>query len=279
MLKIRATSTATGTTTCTPALPTGSVADDVLILSAECNNTDSLTTPTGYTVVTGSPFVGADTKLYLWWRRFVAGDVAVAVAGSVNHVAALIVCYSGAVATGTPIESVASSIVASGTTAATFPVVTPTAAGYGVIHAGSTGFDSTVDPLPSYTTPNIDASTISKDFVATATGDGGGAFQLSGIQTGAAGPTSSTGVMSSTGAKALASMVLIPAADVNVYTFNEQFGTVLDAPANVVLTYNEQFTTILDAAADVALTYNLQFITVVDLIVSKGRRNFMSFTP
>lgn len=261
-------------------MPAGAAADDILLISAECNAANSLTTPTGYTAVTGSPFVAADCKLYLWWRRFVAGDTAKAIAGSTDHVTALIVCYSGAVATGTPFESVNSSIVASGSTAATFPVVTPTAAGYGIIHAGATGFDSSVDPLPSYVASTLEAGTIAKNYSVSTTGDGGGSFQLYGRQPGAATATNSTGTLSSTGAKALASLVLTPAVDAKDYVYNEQLATVVTSIAdNQDAVFNAQMATVVSLLADNAdAVYNFQMITVVEVsaiaIIARRRQTF-----
>lgn len=262
MMFVRAQTTASGTTTATAALPTGIVTGDILFLLCECNIGNTVTTPTGYTAVTGSPFTGADTSMSIFWRRHTAGDTASACAGTTDHISVTCVAIAGLVATGTPVESVNSGATASGTTALTYPVVTPSAAGYGLLFTVASGADATTDPLSSATTPSIDSTTIVKNFGSTSIGGGGGVSYVYGQQSGTSPvATSATGVMANTLAKVAATLVLIPAADTTQKVANEQVTTVVNWPNDT----ND-------------VVFNMQVITVVNQQQATSRRR-QSFSP
>lgn len=280
MLFLRSSTSANGTTSATPAIPTGAITGDILLLMIETTQTETPTVPDTFTAIAGSPFTAADTRLHVFWRRHTAGDAAPACTGTTDHISALLQCFAGCVSSGNPIDQVASSIVASGTSAATFPAVTPTGAGYGIFHLAATGADAAVNPLSSYTAPNLDTTTISPGWTATTQGNGGGVATLYGQQT-TSSPvaTSTTGVMANTGAKALVTLSLIPEPDPNDRVYNAQMVTVASNLAdNSLAAMNAQMVTVVSTTGESIALFNAQMITVVIEIPTSGRRR-QTFSP
>lgn len=94
----RATGTfASGTTTCSPSLPTGTVANDILVMFIETLDSETPTV-SGWTQAPNSPQSDTDatahTKLSIFAKRAVGGDVT-ATGGTTDHVSAHIEGFSG----------------------------------------------------------------------------------------------------------------------------------------------------------------------------------------
>lgn len=90
-------------------LPADIAAGDIAILVAETDPMGTVTiTVTGgqvWTAFTGSPItVASGSKLYVWWRRHIAGNTAPSVQATVDHVCAGCNAYSGCIASGDPID-------------------------------------------------------------------------------------------------------------------------------------------------------------------------------
>jgi hypothetical protein len=89
----------------TPPLPTGTVLNDVLLLMCETNNGESVTAPTGYQAVTGSPQDAVDTRLHLFWKRAGSSEAAPTVNRTGDHLVGVICGVAGCVTTGNPIHA------------------------------------------------------------------------------------------------------------------------------------------------------------------------------
>jgi hypothetical protein len=120
------------------------VQDDILIDVAESVGGQNITLPGGWAHVTGSPVVETtNTQLTVIWKRFVVGDTAPALAGTVDHVLGRMIAIRGCPLSGNPWNAVASSVSATSSTAVTFPGVTTTVADCLVLEILSNGADVT----------------------------------------------------------------------------------------------------------------------------------------
>lgn len=270
---------AAGTGAVTPAMPSGWAADDILILIVESAAAEAVTAPSGYTEAPGSPQVGADTRLTVFWRRAVAGDAAPTIADPGDHVGAALVALSGAIKTGNPFTASAGAVAAAGSTAVNFPAVTP-GVGNGIINAVASGADTITRPLSSITMPDTDSTTREGVWVSTTNGNGGGADMYFAVATGS-GSISSTGVMSNTGAKAMLSLVVAPEPDTTDRVYNMQVITpVTELGIDAAAVFNAQVVTVVDQMGFNVVMNSLQLITVVvEPQVISRRRGFMSSVP
>jgi hypothetical protein len=93
-----------------PALPTGWAENDILLLFADMDAGDAITSilPTGWTEVAGSPqVVGTagsitSTKLQVFWKRATASEIAPTVSFSGDHIVCRIVAFRGCETSGNP---------------------------------------------------------------------------------------------------------------------------------------------------------------------------------
>lgn len=92
---------ASGTTSCTPGLPSGWQQNDFFVLIAECDDSETPNNPSGYTFV-DSGNDATDVKLSVWVRRATASESAPTVDGTSNHVHAVMAAVQGADTAGSP---------------------------------------------------------------------------------------------------------------------------------------------------------------------------------
>lgn len=117
----------TANTTCNPAIPTGLTnGQHWMILSVEINGnkTASINTPTGWTAVSGSPFLNSASTgtLAIYYKKFATGDSAPSVTWTTNNKnSSGIVAYKDA-----DLTTLLDAVVASGTGSSTTPT-SPTA--------------------------------------------------------------------------------------------------------------------------------------------------------
>src|SRR3990167_2551667 len=84
-----------------PALPTGLVADDIVILVAATEDTGTATisadgSVTPWTAITGSPVsVTGGKKLYVWWGRWASGTTGPTITATTNMIIAATAAWSG----------------------------------------------------------------------------------------------------------------------------------------------------------------------------------------
>lgn len=184
-----------GTTTVSPALPAGTVANDILVMVTECANTETVTV-SGWTEVANSGQVDAGSglsKLQIFWRRATGTDPT-ATAGTTNHINAQIAGFSGVRKNGNPWEATAGSGADAGTTTATMPAVTTTVSGCMIVAVGGIGRDvSSTTQWSAFTNANLTSLTERMDD-SISTGTGGGFSMATGLfnSTGSCGSTTAT---------------------------------------------------------------------------------------
>lgn len=115
--------------------PTHQINDiGILILETSGNDaTVSITTPTGWQAVPGSPVTdvatAAGTKLQVWWKRAAsASETSVSVPDPGDHVIARIYTFRNCIATGNPWDVTTTGNKTTASTTATVPAVTTTVA-------------------------------------------------------------------------------------------------------------------------------------------------------
>jgi hypothetical protein len=96
------------TTTATPGIPAGTLADDILLLFVETENEAvTLSTPNGFVTIgtpTGTGTAGAvdASRITVFWKRAVGSDASPVVADAGDHVACRILGFRGCLDAGNP---------------------------------------------------------------------------------------------------------------------------------------------------------------------------------
>jgi hypothetical protein len=167
----------------TPAYPTSytAVDDDVAVTFAETESTDTLAPPTGWTAKTNQVVaVTAPTKLWIIYRRLVAGDAAPAIADPGDHIVARMIVVRGCVNTGDPFNQVNGTTEGTSDTTVSIPGLTTTADNCLVLAAFGTGSDvSSTVQASGWTNASLANLTERMDNWVTS-GDGGGLAMASG---------------------------------------------------------------------------------------------------
>lgn len=131
---------ASGTAGATPALPAGTVADDILILLLENQDATAVGTVTGYTEInTAFANSGTITRLSLRWKRAVAGEAAPSVPDPGDHVIAQIIGVRGCPPGGSPVNNSIQTTELVSDTSVSIPGTTTTKPDCLIIAAFSTG--------------------------------------------------------------------------------------------------------------------------------------------
>jgi hypothetical protein len=168
-------------------LPADIAAGDITILVAETDPTGTVTiTVTGgqaWTVFTGSPIsVTSGSKLYVWWRRHIAGNTAPSVQASVDHVCAGCTAYSGCVASGDPVHVVATGTEAASDTSFQFITgLTTTVADCLCACICTSSADSNTGQFTVMTNGNLSNMAEKMDYETTSGHGGGFAFDQGGL--------------------------------------------------------------------------------------------------
>jgi hypothetical protein len=199
-----------------PGLPAGTALDDILFLLVEQIGGEASPAATGYAHVTGSPVVqGVNTQLSVLWKRAGASESAPTVTGPSDHAVTRIIGIRGGKTAGNPWSQAAVAVESIADTSAAWPGVTTLVAGCLILECIATGRDIA-------TTANLGALTNSLYTSITeqmdnwdATGGGGGIGLVTGIKTTAGATGSSTATMASTDTKAMMTIALDGAADMN----------------------------------------------------------------
>lgn len=173
---------ASGTAAITPALPTGILTDDVLLLFLEtANQAITIPTPNGgtWTEVTGSPqgtgtAAGTSaTRLTCFWSRYNGTQGAPTTSDSGDHQVGVIVAYRGCVTSGNPWDVTSSGVEATSDTSWSITGATTTVANCRVVIAGARMNDAAGAHFSAWT--NADLSDIQERFDdGTTQGNGGG---------------------------------------------------------------------------------------------------------
>ena len=134
-----------------PAIPAGTVANDILICVCETGQ-QPVTTPAGWALVGGAAVVQASglvTDLTIFWKRAVGGDTApslITTPSPMNHIIARIIGVRGCVTSGSPINGTpVTSLANTAATAVSITGGTTTAADCLIFACVSTGVDVTTN--------------------------------------------------------------------------------------------------------------------------------------
>jgi len=181
----------------TPVLPSPLVDDDLMLLICE-TATESVSAPSGWSELTGSPVAATATRLTIFYRRFVTGDSAPTVTFTGNHISGRIVSLCGVKNSGDPVNAQASTtqaVASSGTI--TWPAVTSTVKNTLVLNIGSHPTDTTATQTASAANATLSDRTLffqGRIDQGVTTGDGGGVFVISGPHhlVGSSGQTTAT---------------------------------------------------------------------------------------
>lgn len=170
------------TATCTPAMPAGIVADDILLAVGESENQAiSLSTPNGFVEVTSSPqsagtaAVNPANRIAVFWKRAVGGDAAPVFADSGDHTTCQVHRFGGVKTAGDPWNITSGgNDGAANDTSAVIPGATTTAADVLVVLVQGTSFNGNSTAQCGAAT-NADLATITERTDNTNTaGLGGG---------------------------------------------------------------------------------------------------------
>jgi hypothetical protein len=190
-----------GVSTITVSWPVGHAVDDVALLLVEsANEAVSLSTPSGFVEITGSPQgtgVAADvaaTRITAYWCRATSTtmpDAVVADAG--DHVIGRILTFRGCIGTGNPWDVTAGSVQASAVTGITNPSVTTTIGNTLIVLIATNCTDTSTGQYINWTNANLSSVTLQCN-LGSISGNGGGIGVATGImvQPGATGTSTST---------------------------------------------------------------------------------------
>lgn len=178
---------AAGTGTIVVSWPSGHVANDIGLMVIETDGAGTtLTPPSGWAAVTGSPVVdvasSAGSKLQVWWRRATSSsEGGVAIADSGDHQTARIYVFRGCRVTGNPWTAVATGTKAVASTTATVPAVTPTDTWDRIVLIVSRpDDDSSITHFSNITNANLEQLVIHAE-AGSINGNGGGFVVGSGL--------------------------------------------------------------------------------------------------
>lgn len=170
---------ASGTGALTVGAPASTQAGDLELLFVESAN-QAITTPSGWTEVTGSPqFTGTaaaagGVRLAIFYRILTGASTSTSVADSGNHTAAIKMAFRGVDGTAPFDATSTTSVQASATTSATFPGITTVTNGAYVVQAVGLDVDgNSTARVSGYTNANLTGLTELHD-QTTAAGVGGG---------------------------------------------------------------------------------------------------------
>lgn len=180
---------ANGTGSVSPGLPSGWAAGDKHVLLVNCKRLESLSTPSGWTLVDTSVPTG-DNKLTIFERDAQSGDAAPTVADPGDHLYAVILGFRG---TAMEITGSIAAQINTDSTAAVWPSLTTTDADQLILLAMAHGLDSTGAKASGYANANLTSLTERFDNSITSN-DGGGLVAVTGLKAtaGATGTTTAT---------------------------------------------------------------------------------------
>ncbi len=192
----------------TPAMPSGFVADDILILLVETAN-QAVTTPDGWTALDLNPINATSTTLRIYWLRATGSEAAPTITGAADHTIGQILAFSGCVTSGNPFDSDRqSTVLTSASTSVTFPSTT-TVANALVLLILSTSSDTLSQNVSAYSNATLGSITEHSDS-STNLGNGGGISCASATLSAAGATGTTTATLSATGAQARVTVALMP---------------------------------------------------------------------
>ena len=153
---------ASGTGAVTPAWPAHQAGDVALLIVETANEAISLSTPAGFTEVSGSPqgtgTAGGTTatRMAVFWKRATSSsDPNPTVADSGNHQIAQILTFRGVTGSGNPWNVTAGDVASSASTSVSIPGATTTVANALVVAIVANGTDTTTAQTSSWANGNL----------------------------------------------------------------------------------------------------------------------------
>ena len=199
---------ASGTNTCTPALPATWYYDDIFLLLVETNG-QAVDAIVGWDECDESPVSATGTRLTARWRRAQAGDTAPVVNVSAgDHVIARVVAIQGAVRSGSPIHAHASAAGGSSVTA-TWPTVTTTLNRCLILNCAALPTDIGTARFSAQANASLYSCNEAVDS-ATATGDGGAIGMEYGEKSQAGAVSATTATLATAAVQALLTLAIAP---------------------------------------------------------------------
>lgn len=202
-----------GITTGNFPLPAGWATNDILLLAIETNEGESITTPSGWAEVTGSPVeaTGTGTRLTVLWRRAQASDGAnVTTNDPGDHIYGVILAFRGCPTTGDPWDVTSTSTETTSDTSVSITGATTTVADCLVVAMCARGLDNTDPIFGSWANSDLSSVTeVSDD--GTTQGSGGGIGIATGGKATAGAYGATTATLASASAKSMMTIALKPA--------------------------------------------------------------------
>lgn len=272
----RTITTASGTTTATIAVPSGTAAGDFLMIVCETMGGQAVTQPAGWNQFSTSPQNTTSTRLTAFWKIAGASETSVALTGPTDHIAVGMFSFSGVDLSGYVGWTDGGT---NGTgTGVNFPNVSGSNINPGdyVIHLASFATDTTANQLAGYSSSELEPMYTGS--FGTTSGNGGGFIWVSGYSR-RGNTTDATATLTTSSEKGVLTVTFLPQALPDDYMYNAQAVTVasfLNDASDAVM--NTQVLTVLDQYSDLNMMANAQMITVVVPLPAR-RKGFMSFIP
>lgn len=157
-------------------------ADDIWVLLCETSD-QTVSTPTGFTELTGSPFGSgsATTRLTVFWRRITSSESDIVIGDPGDHVLALFVALRGTKTTGDPFNVTSGGFQTPASTALTASGATTSVPNTLVLAAASRSTDIGTSQFSNWENADLQGFAEIRDFGTTA-GNGGGVAFATGIK-------------------------------------------------------------------------------------------------
>lgn len=195
------------------AVPGAYATNDLVYVFIECLQTETISTPAGYTQITDSPQTAAGCKLQVFRKRLSgiatpgSGEANVPLAGHTNHVLGIAVVVRNAQATGTP-EDVTAGGIAASSTAVSIPGDTTTQPNTLVLAACAAGTDIGTAQFSAWA--NADLAGVAEVADAfTTDGGGGGVGVASGTKAAAGAYGATTATLAAASSQGLISFAVL----------------------------------------------------------------------
>ncbi len=271
---VAAGTAASGTSTISPALPSGIAVNDILLMFIEtANQASSISNQNGgtWTAVANSPQgtgtaggTGA-TMLTVYWSRYNGTQGAPTVSDSGDHQIGLILAFRGAVTTGNPWDVTAGGTKGTASTTTTFGTVTTTVANDLIVLAASRDDDSSSAEWSSWTNANLSGLTEQSDG-GTTSGNGGGIGIATGLKA-TAGSTGSTTATVTSSVDGHMTIALKPQVATWTLAISTTTGGTVTTPGIGNFNYNNGTNASIVAANDV----NYHFVNWTGSAVTAGK--------
>ncbi len=198
---------ASGTSSVSPGLPSGWAADDLHLLTVNNKRAETLSTPTGFTLVDNA-VPTADNKVTAFERNAVGGDGAPLVPDPGDHLYAVIMGLRNPSGGTLVIEAVAKSVVSVASTSVTWPSVTTLGPDRLIVHLMADGRDAVGARFSGEANANLANLTERFDNGVTSN-DGGGLIIVTGEMASAGATGTTTGTLSVAATQALLTIAIV----------------------------------------------------------------------